>query len=209
MTFEYITQDDHQALDMPPELANLMGLQLAPLVVAGVAATIGTFAAWLAQGRWSTGEYNAYMRTLDDTFATWDKLGWVKGTDGKSCWQKNPAKRRQWLLLWGRFSKHYKANPVITNAIPIFGFDPAYSREEGPARIFMAKMAEWGTDFFGKVCGVDVGSMIDIDPGAGDPPPGGDGGPGDMLKYGAWLVGGIVALNVISGIRGAFPVRKI
>ena len=207
MSFEYIG-DDHATLDMPPELAGLMGLEVAPLVVAGVAATIGTFAAWLAKGRWSTGEYNNYMRALDDTFKTWDKLGWVKGADNKSCWEKNPAKREQWLLLWGRFSKHYKENPVITNAIPILGFDPAYSREEGPARVFMAKMEEWGNDFFGKVCGADVGSKIDLDPGSGDPPPSPEGGPGGLLKYGMWIVGGLVALNMISGIRGLLPARK-
>lgn len=197
MSFEIIGSD-HPALDMPPQLEALMVLGVAPGIVAGVAATAGTFAAWLAKDGWSAGEYNNFMRMMNDTFSQWDKLGWVKGADGKSCWRKYPAKRAEWKAFWTRFGKHYRAHGQVSTLSFLS------DSEEGPARAFMAGLQQWGTGFFEKVCGADIGVTTGLDPDSGAPPPD-VGGPGDFLKYGAWLVGGLVVLNVISGLRGAFP----
>lgn len=196
MTFQIIG-DDQPTLDVPPELASLTGLDVVPIVVAGVGVTAGTFAAWLAQDGWSTGEYNNFMLKMNDIFKDWDKLGWgAKGQNGKSCWANNPRRRKAWKALWARFGKHWRqygqVSYVLTDSV------------EGPARDLMQELLGWGP-FFEKVCGAEIGVAGEsLDPGSGVAPAR-EGGMADMVKYAAWAIGGLVALNVITGLRGAFP----
>jgi hypothetical protein len=201
MSFEYV---DHPPLDLPPQLAGLLGLQafgVAPLVIGGVAAAT-VLSAILAKQSWSVGDYNNYMRMMKDLFEQWDKLGWDTG-----CWTKYPAKRTEWKALWVRFGKHYAQYPVIKNSIPIFGYDPAHSAEEGPARGFIADLRRWG-EWLQKTCRGDIGITAGgLDPNRGATPVNEDG-MGDIIKYGAFAIGGLVLLNVISGVRGALPPRR-
>lgn len=201
MSFQVVGGDSPN-LDQPPELAQLMGLQslgVAPAIVAGVAATAGTMAAWLARDGWSVGAYNDNMRMMNDIFKRWDKLGWLAGKDGKSCWKKNPARRRQWKALWARFAKLYGKGQVSE-------WSYISDSDEDPARTIMRSLASVWVPFFEKTCG----EATNIGSGQLEPEPEGDGG-GDimtMLKYGGVIVGGLVVLNVISGIRGALPKKS-
>lgn len=201
MTFEQYPT----GIDTPPELENLRGLTgmgafgVGPLLIAGgVAAAGATIAAWLADPDWSTGEYNDYMLAMDQSIKELDKLGWSSG-----CWQKNPAKMRQWKDFWARFSKHYGE----------YGRQSVYLSDaaEKPARTLLKTLAGW-TDWFEKNCGIDIGPSVTA-PGGSDPSviPHVAGAVTEwtpLVKWGAIGLGALVVLNVLSGIRGVIPRQR-
>jgi hypothetical protein len=201
MTFE---QYGHTGIDTPPALEQLRGLSgvgafgAAPLLVggaAGAAAAAAAVASWLTAPDWNVGQYNYYMASMDSTIKEMDKLGWSTG-----CWQKNPAKLRQFKTYWAKFSKHWSEYGRQSVYLP----DSA----ELPARDLLKELGGW-IKWFEKTCGSDLGPTVH-DPDAVDPthdPTAGGMDWGPIVKWGAIGLGALVALNVISGIRGAIPQR--
>jgi hypothetical protein len=159
-------------------------------LIAGAAAA-GLIAEWLTNKDWSAGEYNYWMTTINDTFKQWDQLGWHRPGDGpNACWKKHPVKRNEFLAFWARFSKHYKEHGQVSTYVS--------DSEEKPARAIMAELAAWGA-WLNKTCAA----------GIDDPPPepsnGGGTDWGAVFKWGAIGLGAVVVLNIIVGVRGAFP----
>jgi hypothetical protein len=182
-------------------MGGLGDLGLAPYLVAGGAVAGAALTKFLLDEDWSTGEYSYWMDTMNSTIQEWDKLGWLKGSDGKSCWDKNPEMRRQFKSFWSRFSKHWAA----------YGEQSGYLSDsaEGPARKLLQELKEWGTRLT-QVCQIAAGALpistqqqtqqeVHTTSAAGPY--------ADMIKWGAIGLGALVALNVVSGIRGAFPRR--
>jgi len=166
------------------------GLGVLPLVplffMAGGTAIGATLTGWLQRPSWSSGEYNDFMRVMDDTFKEWDKQGWTHG-----CWG-NAELRRQFLSLWSQFSKHYKEHPTITRlTVPPWVLDS----EEKPARRIMERL--------NKECRIEAPGLPPEEP----PPEAGGGAKdpleklGDILMWGALGVGALFALNVVKTIR--------
>jgi hypothetical protein len=202
MTFQYV---DQPYLDSPPQLADLRfvsggnfgALPLLPFALAGGGALVGaTVTAWLGEPSWSVGEYNHWMKQMNDSIAEWDKLGWKNG-----CWQGHTEKRRQWLTFWSQFAKHYGEHGQISS------FSFVSDSEELPARALMKKLRAWG-DWLNTTCGAQTGITTPDAPAA----PGEPGGPsttdwGSIAKWGAIGLGALVALNVVTGLKDAFPGR--
>jgi hypothetical protein len=170
-------------------LAGLAGPEMLIPIAAGIAGT-AAISAFLGDKSWATGDYNMWMGRMNATFPVWDKLGWDSG-----CWKKYPNKRAEWKGFWTAFGNHYRDHGQVST------YSFLSDAEEGPARVFLQDMARWST-WFGKNCGLDAGTTP-FNPNAGDPtqPENAFGG---YLKWGAIAIGGLVALNVISGLRGAF-----
>jgi hypothetical protein len=201
--------------DTPPELANLYmvkpslgDLGFIPFLVGGASAA-ATLLAWSdTKRRWSEGEYNDYMRQMNDTIKEWDKLGWKAG-----CWQKAPAKQKAWKAFWSRFSKHYREWPTNPGR-ELFSQD-VLSDAEYPARNLMRQLAEWG-NWLNSTCqaGTSVPAPLP-DPYTNGGGGGGGGGGGkieqvgNVVMWGAIGIGAIVLLNVVQGVRGAFPRRRL
>jgi len=184
-------------VDLPPQLAGLYGLGVVPLVpvflLAGGAAGGVTLSTMLGKDQWSIGEYNYWMRTLDDTFRAWDPLGWRTG-----CWQKHPERRRAWVSLWERFSKHYAEHPVITR----ISFPPwALESEEAPARAVMKELAEF-QKWLNRTCGAKAVSPVTA-PEVTERPPTTGAEIGAAIKWGAIGIAALLGLNVLSALRGA------
>ncbi len=201
--FEIIEAHDRPSLDMPPMLAELQGLQgglgYYPVLIGGVAAA-GALAAWLNEGDWSAGTYNSHMRMMSDTFKHFDALGWkIKDAEGVSCWHKHPEQRKQFKRLWIRFGKHYAEHGSVGS------YSYLSDNEEGPARGFMLDLQRWAT-FLEKACQINLGPAGGgLDVKQGDTPSSESDKLGNLVKWGAIGIGGIVLLNVITGLRGAFP----
>jgi hypothetical protein len=188
---------DPTGIDTPPLLENLRGLSglgafgVAPLLVggaAGAAAAAAAVAAWLTAPDWNVGQYNHYMASMDATIKEMDKLGWATG-----CWQDNPVKLRQFKTFWAKFSKHWGE----------YGRQSVWLDDdaEKPARDLLKELGSWIT-WFEKTCRADLGPTIH-DPGV-DPTPAPSGWT-PLVKWGAIGLGALVLLNVVQGVRGAFP----
>lgn len=211
------------SLDTPKQLEDLYGLTPPSRDLGFVCGGVCIGAAALASGSavayinslldrgWDTGTYNTLMQMMNNTIGGgipgkpggWDQFGWESG-----CWQKYPGKRKEWLAYWGAFSKHYAK----------YGEQSGYLSDaaENPVRnILLPKLRMWAS-WFEKTCGKkDAAGQLP------QPLPNG-GGPLDpitsngdtsaniatMVKWGALGIGGILLLNVVSGIRGAFPRRQ-
>jgi hypothetical protein len=191
------------SIDTPPQLQGLYGLSIAPLIpfLVGGASVAGTLLAWEGKPSWSVGEYNNYMRQMSDTIKEWDTLGWDAG-----CWKKSPAKRTAWKAFWTRFSKHYKEWPNFPTGkwtTPVGGLPPG---AEMPTRSLMKELAAWGA-WLNKTCQAGTVAPTPLP----DPTPDNGGGTSTdvatMVKWGAIGIGAIVLLNVVQGVRGAFPRR--
>lgn len=194
-------------VDTPPVLEQLRGLTgvgafgIPPAIIAGGGAAAAiAIAAWLDDPDWSTGQYNDYMLAMDNAIKEYDKLGWSSG-----CWQQNPAKLRQFKTFWGEFSRHWGE----------YGRQSVYLSDsaEKPARRHLRTLAGWAK-WLEKNCGVDIGPSV-VKPG--DPLIGGGGSGvaprtvtdwGKVAQWGAIGLGAIVVLNIVSGVRGAFPARQ-
>lgn len=187
------------SLDTPPQLSGLYGLSVLPLVpflIAGSSAAAGaTISSWLGNN-WDTGTYNVITSKINDTLKRWDSQGWdTPGTGANACWKKNPRKREEFKAFWSRWSKHYGQ----------YGKQSVYLSDsaEMPVRnIFLPELAQWA-QWLNKTCNVDTGGAVEPSPA-----PNNGGATTDiasMVKWGAIGIGAVVLLNVVQGVRGAFP----
>lgn len=186
MSFEYL---DEGYFARP--LGGLGSFGIVPLVYVAATAAIAAgalVAEWLSKDDWSVGEYNANMDEMYHTILLWDQIGWKKG-----CWT-DAARRARWKLFMDAFGKHYADHGKISGASFVS------DSEELPARDFAKRLAAWG-DELNASCALDVPSTI-------PPTPEKPTDPGEYIKWGAWLVGGILALNVISSVRNALPASE-
>lgn len=178
----------------PKPYTGLSDLGVLPIIfyVAGATAIAAgaTLAAWLSKPEWSAGEYNDYMKRSYDTLLIWDKLGWETG-----CWKKDPNRRAMWMALMNRFGAFYHDHGRISDP-----FNPN-DGEIRSARGYLAELATWG-EWLQHICGADTGPETVEPPAA---PKGFDYE--EALKWGALLTLGVVGLNVIKGVREAFPSR--
>lgn len=160
-----------------------------PYIVAGTsAAATAVVASWLNEN-WDIGTYNAITAKINDTIKLWDPQGWTP----IDCWGKNPQMRKEFLAFWARWSKHYGQ----------YGKQSVYLSDsaEMPVRnIFLPELAGWAQRL-NKVCGIENTGPIDPVP----PPPDSGTDWGAVAKWGAIGLGAIVLLNVVTGIRSAFP----
>jgi hypothetical protein len=190
------------SVDTPPQLQGLYGLgvlPLAPFVIAGsTAAATATIGSWLGNN-WDKGTYNTIAAKINDTIKQWDNQGWnVPGTGAKACWKMNPQRRKEFKAFWTRWSKHYgeygKQNVYLSDSA------------EMPVRnIFLPELAQWA-EWLNSAC--KIKTMGSVGP---TPAPPDEGGPttdmAAMVKWGVIGIGAIVLLNVVQGVRGAFPRR--
>lgn len=177
-----------EVLDDYADARPLYGLGVLPLVYVAATAAVAAgalVAAWLEKDDWSVGEYNANMNEMYHTILLWDQIGWKKG-----CWN-DVGRRARWKLFMDAFGKHYAEHGQIS------GSSFVSDSEELPARDFAKRLAVWG-DELNASCALDVPSTI-------PPEPEKPTDPMDYLKWGAILVGGVVALNIFSSVRGALP----
>ena len=189
MSFEVIDDRGYYA---PParnlDAYSLGDLGVVPLIYLVYAAGVGAVAAgtavaaWLAKDDWSVGEYNTHMAEMYQTILTWDKIGWAKG-----CWN-DTSRRARWVTFMNAFGAHYKAHGQISGASYVS------DSEEKPARDLMAQLAVWG-DALNAACSLDVPSVL---PETKPETPA-----IDYLKWGVYLVGGVVALQLIGAVRSA------
>ena len=163
---------------------------IAIYLMAGSALAAGSMVtSWLSKNEWSVGEYNTYMRIMYDTILSWDKIGWSQG-----CWAKNPTRRELWANFMQQFGLHYRQG-----VIPDYSY--VSDAEEKPARLFMQRMAEWG-DWLNTHC--NAGTNNPFGP-TGAPEPGSTEENASsletMLKLGIYLTAGVVAVNLLKGLK--------
>jgi len=189
MSFEYLDDSGYYAPTQRNLDAYSFGdLGILPLVyAAGVGAVAaGTLVSgWLSKDDWSVGEYNSYMAEMYRTILAWDTIGWKKG-----CWT-DAGRRARWKIFMEGFGRHYGEHGKIS------GISFVSDSEEKPARNFMRQLAQWG-DELNRACGANIPNYL---PPPVPPPTEAV----DYLKYGAWLVGGILAIQIFSAVRGAGP----
>ena len=176
------------------------GVGTATFLLAGAVA-VATLKGWISRTSWSGAEYNLWMRTMNDTIGQWDTLGWKLG-----CWQKYPDMRKNWLQYWSRFSKQWKEHPSVDPGALITW---ATESEEAPARILMTELSDWGS-WFNAHCGAQLDIKPLSDEEAATIAKANSIQSTDwtsLVKWGALAIGGVVALNLISSIRGAFSHR--
>jgi hypothetical protein len=200
MFYAYPTEDD-----MPPELSNVYGFNglnssfsghtslndfgVLPLyLIAGGIAAGAALVRFLESDEWSAGEYNAWMLKIDQTLHTWNDLGW-----SSKCWNKHPAKRKEFLGYWARFSKHYGTHGKVTSGW-------VTDSEEKPARELLRELVGWG-EWLNTHCGIDTGTAVVAPPEPPKPEPEWMG----LVKWGALGLAAVAALSVFSGVRSAFP----
>jgi hypothetical protein len=167
------------------ELGLVQAIPIFYIVGAAAVAGATTAYAWLTRDEWTTEQYNDYMSKTFETLKLWDKLGWSVPDAGKNaCWKKNASKRVEWVSFMKRFSdfygKHGKQSVYLPDGI-----------EQG-ARDFVKELAAWA-EWLKNKCGIglvkpDEDKEFTLE---------------DGLKLGAWVVGGILLLNVISSVRDA------
>lgn len=193
------------SLDTPKQLESLyglsdLGLAWIPFLIAGSsAAATATIGSWMGTN-WDRGTYNIIVRKIDDTIKHWDQQAWGK-FGGPNCWRKYPAKRKEWLAFWRRWSKHYGK----------YGQQHVYLSDEAenPVRnIFLPEMQQWA-NWFNTACKMQTTAVAPASP---TPPPSSTEANGSAtgniataVKWGAIGVGGILLMNIVSGIRGALP----
>ncbi len=181
------------------------GFEVIPVAVEGAAFLLASGAGaavlngWISKTSWSGGEYNTWMRLMNDTIKQWDALGWKLG-----CWAKYPDARKRWLDFWSRFAKHYKEHPTVS---PDALISWATESEEGGARILMTELATWGT-WLNTTCGakLDVKELTESEKKAAAA----DATQTDWGAVAKWAgigILGLVGLNVVTGLRGAFTKR--
>jgi hypothetical protein len=191
MSFEILDDGDYYA----PGLSGFGVLPLVPLFLfGGGAAVAGTVSRLLkADTEWTTGEYNYWMDYIDGTWKVWDGVGWDKG-----CWAKNPRVRQEWVNFGARFAKQ---NSLGRMKIGGFGHDIYLPDQyELSARNLLGELRGWG-DRLNALC---KAGTVQPGPDKPPPPPPGPNEPtdlGTMLKWGAVVVGGILALNVVSTFK--------
>jgi len=180
--------NDPDFFNFNPVEVNKGELGILPVVfyIVGAAAVAGatTAYAWLERDEWSTDQYNDQMSKMQETLLLWDKLGWSVPSEGKNaCWKKNASKRVEWVSFMKRFGefygKHGKQSVYLPDGI-----------EQG-ARGFVKELAAWG-EWLESSCGIGVVKPKEEDK---------EFTLEDGLRLGAWIVGGIVLLNVISAAR--------
>lgn len=177
------------AYDVRRDFGDLGILPLIYAAAVGGVAVGGLVASWLSKDDWSYGEYNAYMNEMYQTILLWDKIGWSKG-----CW--NDANRRaRWSIFMNAFGKFYGEHGKISAASFVS------DAEEKPARDFMRKLSAW-SDELNASCNANIPNNLP-NPNPNPAPPPSPTDPLDYLKYGVWLVGGILALQLVSSVRGA------
>jgi hypothetical protein len=188
---------DDNAAGSPTLAAFFGGLGATPTTVYPLAsdpsASASTIiAGWLKDDSWSAGQYNAYMYEMYQTILLWDKIGWQKG-----CWN-DATRRARWVIFMNGFGKHYKEHGNISSASYLD------DSEEAPAHDFAKQLAAWGNELNAS-CAANIPQVIPPPPG-----PNGDSGGGDStfdlgsaLKWGALLVGGVLALQLITAFKGA------
>jgi hypothetical protein len=177
-------------IDTPPQLQGLYGLgvPVVPFLIAGTGAAAAV-SSWLGDD-WDLGTYNVITSKINDTIKNWDQQGWRPN----NCWGKYPQKRKEFKEFWARWSKHYGQ----------YGKQSVYlsdSAETPVRKIFLPELAAWA-QWLNTACNVDTGGPID--------PVRPDDNSTDLasiVKWGAIGIGAIVLLNVVQGVRGAFPNR--
>jgi hypothetical protein len=184
MSFEYLDDRSYYA-SAPRDLSDLGIIPLVYAVGVGAAAAGTVVSGWLSKDDWDVGSYNDNMFTMYRTILDWDTIGWKKG-----CWTDS-GRRARWKTFMEGFGKHYGAHGKIS------GISFVSDSEERPAREYMRKLALWG-DELNKACGANIPDYL---PPPVPPPTEAV----DYLKYGAWLVGGILAIQLFSAARGAAP----
>lgn len=182
MTLQLVPEYGFEAL-AGPEL-------VVPFLLAGGVAVGAGITGWLSAPGWSAGQYNDWMRTMNDTLTSWDQLGWKYG-----CWD-NAQLRKDFLAFWKRFSTHYKEHGIIHSGI-------VTDSEEDPARALMQQMIVWGATL--NKCGAPVAvknyeaeqqqqtakEETSTDWGA-------------VAKWGGIGLLALVGLSVVNGVRTAF-----
>lgn len=185
MSFEYVN-DRRFYSDAPQNLGELGVVPIIVYAMAVSALAAGTaVAAWLSKDGWSVGEYNAYMSEMYQTILLWDKIGWQKG-----CWN-DATRRARWVAFMNAFGKHYSEHGKIS------GISFVSDSEELPARDLMKQLAKWG-DELNTACALNIPSNL-----PDNTPPQKARDPYDYLTMGVYLVGGILALQLIGAFRSA------
>jgi hypothetical protein len=181
----------------PARKTAFSGLGVLPAIplfyVVGAAAITGatTAWAWLSLYEWTTDQYNEQMRKMHETLLLWDTLGWrVPGTDKNACWAKNANKRVEWKSFLTRFSKFYGQHGKQSVYLP--------DGIELEARGYVRDLAAWGT-WLENTCNIG----LVVAPPVPTPDPDKEMDIGSILKWGAILVGGVIGLNLIQGIKSA------
>jgi len=158
---------------------------------------------------WTTGEYNYWMDYISGTWKVWDGIGWDTG-----CWTKNPRLRQEWKNFGERFAKQ---NALGRMQIGGFSHDIYLPDQyELSARNLLGEMRAWQPRL-NAICKAALPATPNTPnapplfgpPVAPDkpppvmPPPSPDAPTSfsDMLKYGAWAVGGVLALTVFNTLR--------
>lgn len=185
MSIELLDDRDYYA----PGLSDLGVL---PFLIAGGGIAAAAIIAALNKG-WDTSEYNYWMQLMDATLHEWDTTAKVKG-----CWKNNPGLRTAWLGYWKRFSTHYKLGLMKVSGVSADIYLP--DRYEIPAKLLLKELDDWGRRL-NTACGIDGRVGPTEGPHTGDEPPPSVTDLGSMLKWGAILVGGVLALNVVSSMK--------
>ena len=185
MSFEHV--NDRYFYGEPVAFGEFGILPLVYAAAVGGVAVGGLVASWLSKDDWSVGDYNKYMYEMYRTILLWDQIGWQKG-----CW-KDATRRARWKIFMDSFGRHYSAHGQISAASYVS------DSEERPARDLMRELAQWG-DELNKTCGAGIPDNIPSPNPNPNPTP---TEPLDYLKYGAWIVGGILALQLISSFKSA------
>jgi hypothetical protein len=170
------------------ELGDFGALPLLYVLAGTATAAGGVVAAWLKQDEWSPGEYNYRMAQMHATILAWDKLGWQKG-----CW-KDPTRRELWKSFMSQFGQHYARGKIADHSY-------VSDSDEKPARDLMRRLAEWG-EVLNQACAAGVSGGDLPAPPAPPAPPEGGFDLNSALKWGALLVGGVIGLNLIGGLKG-------
>lgn len=192
MSFQIV--DDRPYYSPTRARTSLGAFGILPLVYAIGAGAIAAgvlVAEWLSKDDWSAGQYNSYMLQMYQTILAWDTLGWQKG-----CWT-DAGRRARWKIFMNAFGAHYAAHGNISSNF----LDDS---EERPARDFMRQLAAWG-DELNAACGANIPSNL---PGPAPGEPGSNDAPKptepiDYIKWGVYLVGGVLALQLIGAFRTA------
>lgn len=168
----------------------LEGFGVVPLALflyAGGAATAAAIAAALSQG-WSTGEYNYWMQFMDSTIKDWDTVGWKHG-----CWDKDKAARTSWLAFWKRFSDHYARGLIPGDVLYLPDSD------ELPAKNLLKELQDWSARL-NSLCQAGT-SPIGSGEEKHDPSDDPTSDIWSIVKWGSVLVGGILVLNLLQGVK--------
>lgn len=157
--------------------------------IIGSSAVAGATAAyaWLSREEWSVEQYNDQMSRMQQTIQLWQDLGWSNpGKDKNACWRRHENKRLEWAIFRDRFIKFYGENGKQSYYLP--------DAIEKIARDYVRELATWG-EWLAASCGIS--SVTPKPPESPEEPT----DLGTILKWGAILVGGVVALQIISSVK--------